>query len=323
MSKLLFVDRFVPKSIDKFILPDRIKTELEQGIDGHYLFHGTSGLGKSAVAKMLASNHPYLYINASEQGKIDVLRGEINQFCEEVQINFDDTVSEFKVVLLDEIDGVSQNVFNALKGFMDKYQKNVRFIATTNYINKVDPHVRSRFTEINFNFESSEEEESMRKKYSAYFNALVTKALKKTIEPDALKFIVNKNFPDFRGSLQTIQRLYKLKTDNYTLKDVQNSSYEFKELYELIVKGGQPEDVHKILMGEYANKSAEVLTALDSDFTNFISQSYPKLSKVIPMATIEVWRYQSTLHQVIDPAIAMKACVYTLMGLVNKAKGNG
>ena len=155
MKNKLFTDVFSPKKLKDFVLPERISKQFENGINTHSLFYGTHGIGKSALAKILMKDHPHLYINASEEGRIDVLRGEISNFCSDVQLNEEGKKSDIKIVMLDEIDGVSQSFFDALKGFMDQFGEHVRFVATSNYINKVPTPIQSRFDCVNFNVESS------------------------------------------------------------------------------------------------------------------------------------------------------------------------
>lgn len=324
MKSKLFTDVFSPKELKNFVLPDRIKNQFKDGLDTHTLFYGSHGLGKSALAKILMKNHPHLYINASEEGRIDVLRTEIHQFCSDVQLDGSGNKSNIKVVVLDEIDGVSGAFFDALKGFMDQFSENVRFIATSNYINKIPDPVISRFGGIencvNFNVISSKEEKDIKEKYGSRLLGVITKPLKLKIDQDAFNFMVDQSFPDFRGALQTIQRLFKAEIKNITLEDVKTKSYEFRELYDLILKGGEPENIHTILMGDYANKVADVLSALDENFINYIKLNKPDFHFMIPRICIDVAKYQNMLYNVIDPAIVMKAAVYELMAYAYNKK---
>ena len=145
----------------------------------------------------------------------------------------------------------------------------------------------------------------------------MTKVLKMEVADDALNFMIDQNFPDFRGALQTIQRLHRSETKKVTIEDVKKKSYEFRELYDLILDGGKPEDVHTILMGDYTTKSVEVLTALDNNFIDYIKLSRTDFFFMIPHIVINICRYQNMLHTVIDPAICMKAAVYSLMAIAD------
>ena len=62
----------------------------------------------------------------------------------------------FKVVILDEVDGVSDQFFKALRATMEQFASNSRFIATCNYINKLPDPILSRFEVINFDFDKED-----------------------------------------------------------------------------------------------------------------------------------------------------------------------
>lgn len=316
----LFIDQFAPKKLTDFVLPERIMKQFENGLYGHMLFSGNPGMGKSALAKLLANQHNNRYFNISEEGRIDVLRSQITEYCTSVQLNDDGKQGDFKVVILDEIEGASQSFFDALRGFMDLYGKRVRFIATTNYINKVPDPIRSRFECVDFGFQSSDEEKTIYNKYGGRIKAIMLKALKMEVDDDALKFLVDKNFPDFRGILQDLQRLYVSKVTKVTLEEVKTKSYEFKSLYDMIIDGGSPETIHKMLMGDYATKAADVLSSLDNNFVNYITDNKPSHHYMIPHVIVKVCHYQSILHHVIDPAISMKACIFELMNVAEKGR---
>lgn len=318
----LFIDLFAPKKLEEYVLPERIIKQFQNGVYAHLLFFGNPGLGKSSLAKLLAKDHPCLYVNASEEGRIEVLRSEIATFCTDVQLNFEGKASDIKVVILDEIEGVSATFFDALRGFMDVYGKKVRFVATTNYINKVPAPILSRFECVDFGFASSEEEKFILEKYRLRLKAISIKGAKMEIADDALDFLVQKNFPDFRGALQDLQRLHVSGVKNITIDDIKTKSYEFKELYELIFTGDirKPEQIHKILMGDYANKAMDVLQALDNNFIGYIQNNKADLIGIIPNVTVTVCKYQHMSNTVIDQALPMKACVFELMGIVAKTK---
>jgi DNA polymerase III delta prime subunit len=317
MEKKLFINRFNPTSLNSYVLPSRIKDGFKDGIVSHSLFYGTHGIGKSSLGKLLTQGYPFLYINAGKEGRIDVLRNDILNFCTNVQLQDNGEKSDIKYVMLDEIDGVSPAFFDALKGFMDTYGDKVRFIATSNHVNKIPSAIKDRFERINFNAESNEEEEEIKKMYSIRIYHII-KSLNIKISREALDYIRDRHFPSFRGALQDLQRLHKSGVTDITIEDIKKKSYEFKDLYDLILKGGSPESIHILLMADYATKTLDVLESLDEPFIQYIKQNHPAYNFLIPRICIEVAKYQSMIHMVIDPAITMKACVYTLMGYAKK-----
>lgn len=326
MIKSLFIDTFNPKKLDNWVLPQRITSIFKDEVNdccvpGHYLFYGSHGTGKSSLARYLISKYPHLYINASEQGNVDTLRNEVTSFCTTVQLNVEGNVPDVKVVMFDEIHGVSQKFFEALLGFMDVYGKRVRFIATTNFINKIPENIQSRFDCQNFNAESADEEKKLIERYRIRISAIISH-LKMTIQPDGMDLIVKNNFPDYRGALKLLQRLHQQKIQNITIEELRAKTYSFKPLYDIILDGATPEKIHAMLGGEYATRSSDVLSALDEDFTNYILTSRSQFMQLIPDACIVVAKMQSKLHQVIDPSISMKSCVYQLTILAAKYRKN-
>lgn len=105
-KEYVYVERFRPKLIDDIILPDFIKKDIKKWIeDGqipNLLFSSkTPGLGKSSLAHTIIHelNAEALFINASLESNIDILRSKILGFVSTV--SFD---GRPKIVVLDEAD---------------------------------------------------------------------------------------------------------------------------------------------------------------------------------------------------------------------------
>ena len=145
----LFTEKYRPKNLSDLILPDRVMNKFKDGLVTNMLLAGSPGTGKTSTAKAIVNQFemPYLYINASTDTSVDVIRTRITDFCSTVSIM--DGPSSMKVVMLDEIDGVSDQFFKALRATMEMFAANSRFIATCNYVNKVPDAIQSRFECIN------------------------------------------------------------------------------------------------------------------------------------------------------------------------------
>lgn len=322
MSKAkLFTEVFAPKSIAEMILPDRIKLIFKDNVvNGHYLFHSGPGMGKSRLAFLLCQMHPHLFINASINGRIENLRDDIMDFCMEAQIDDRYPFGMAKVVWIDEIDGVSASFFDGLRGFMDTFQgSGIRFIATCNHFNKIPEPIQSRFDCINFGFENNAEEAAMFASYSAKMDWILN-GLKIGHDKEIVDILCKANFPDYRGVLQTIQRLHRAGHKMLTKELVMSESYEFVDLYKLIIDKptSDPIEIHKILMGDYATKAMDVLSGLDLPFIKWIADNKTTFSFMIPDLTAIVAKYTNMIPNMIDQALAMKACVFELMTLAAK-----
>jgi DNA polymerase III delta prime subunit len=154
-SEFLWCEEYRPKTIDDCILPDELKSTfkkiVESGDMHNMLLSGTSGLGKTTVAKALCNelNLDYILINSSEDSGIDVLRNRIRQFASSISLDGSDS---YKVVILDEADYLNpQSTQPALRAFIEEFSKNCRFIFTCNFRNKIIEPLQSRCAVIEFN----------------------------------------------------------------------------------------------------------------------------------------------------------------------------
>ena len=77
----LFTEKLRPKNIAQLIAPDRIKLELNKGLIQNLLLYGSPGTGKTSAAYILAEGYTTYYINASTDGRIDLIRDKLKTFC--------------------------------------------------------------------------------------------------------------------------------------------------------------------------------------------------------------------------------------------------
>ena len=167
-SKLPFVEKYRPYSLEQIISQDDIIQTLKKFLDKnsltHLLFYGTAGTGKTTCAKAIAN---FLYgehkagnileLNASDERGIDIVKEQIKSFCQTLNSfsNFNLSTNEknsnfFKLVILDEADMMTTDAQSALRRIMEKYTNNVRFILICNQIHKIHPAVQSRCMRFRF-----------------------------------------------------------------------------------------------------------------------------------------------------------------------------
>ena len=88
-----------------------------------------------------------MLINGSEDGNIDTLRGKIKQFASTVSLT-----GGQKVIILDEADYLNpQSTQPALRGFIEEFSSNCRFILTCNFKNRIIDPLHSRCSIYEFN----------------------------------------------------------------------------------------------------------------------------------------------------------------------------
>lgn len=311
----LFTERFRPKTLEQMILPDRIRKALGNGeLQQNYLFYGSPGLGKTSLAKVLAANYPYLYINVSDESSVEVIREKITNWCSTISLL--DGAERYKVVVLDEMDGASDQFYKALRATIEKFAATARFIGTCNYINKVPDPVQSRFNCINFDFISKEEEKEVMVEFIKRSWAIF-KGAGIEIEKDAIIEFVKRNFPDMRSIINKIQSFVIQGVKKIEVQDVMKLNYSYRDIYDLVSKTGDAQENYKFLMTNYSSKVDDVLHALGNEYPDFIRDNHPTKVSKIPQILIKVAQYQSQRVHVIDPCISMLACVFEVQMIMN------
>jgi replication factor C small subunit len=157
-TKSVWEQRYKPQNINDLIIPEDIKNKLlkytqTQDIPNIGLFSSNPGTGKSSTAFAIIKeiNGEALWINASMEKGIDVLRGKIQKFASSG--SFDDNI---KIVVMDEFDHFSKDGQAAFRGFIDEFSQNCRFIFTGNYKEKIIEPLLDRLEVYDFNSFSKE-----------------------------------------------------------------------------------------------------------------------------------------------------------------------
>ena len=208
MSKQL-VEKYRPSTIEGYVFKDEhLKGKVQSYIQKHknnngeipfpnLLLGGRAGTGKTTLAYILCNECgvdkvDIMYINASRESNIETVRTKINGFCSSM------AMGDYKVIILDEFDRMSQAGQDALKSMFEVYGSAVRFIATANSPNKIIPPLHSRFQV--FNFDALDE--------GVFLERLISIVESENIFYDIedLDKIVTKSFPDLRKAINLIDQ---------------------------------------------------------------------------------------------------------------------
>jgi DNA polymerase III delta prime subunit len=206
MNDFLWVEKYRPQTIEETILPPSLKktfqTIVDKGELPNMLFTGTAGLGKTTVAKALCKqlDLDYIIINGSEEGNIDTLRGKIKQFASSVSLS-----GGFKVVILDEADYLNpQSTQPALRGFIEEFSNNCRFILTCNFKNRIIEPLHSRCGVYEFNTTKKDLADLAGQFFKRFVYILDQEGV--DYEQKAVADLIMKHAPDWRRVLNEGQR---------------------------------------------------------------------------------------------------------------------
>jgi DNA polymerase III delta prime subunit len=314
MLDQLLTEKLRPKEIRHMILPDRIRVLFEdKGLNHNVLLSGSPGCGKTTLAKILSRDLPHLFINVSDESSVDTIRTKINDFCSTISIM--DGKSSKKVVVLDEFDGASDQFYKALRGTIEKFAGNTRFIATCNWLNKVPEAIQSRFEVINFDPINQSEEDKIRQEWKDRIKLILGK-LSIQIDDASLDEFEKEYFPDLRSSLNRIQTWVIEGVKSIDISRVRDSSWSYEDLYRMIFESKDPIANYQVIVGQYSSKIDDVMTALGEEFINWIIKNKSSHAKIIPGVIIEVAQHQAQRQVVIDPVVSLLSLIFKIQKLV-------
>ena len=206
MQEFLWVEKYRPQKVDDTILPKQLKetfnTIINTGEIPNLLFTGTAGIGKTTVAKALCNQLglDFLLVNGSEEGNIDTLRNKIKHFASTVWLQ-----GGYKVVILDEADYLNpQSTQPALRGFIEEFSNNCRFIMTCNFKNRIIEPLHSRCSVVEFNISKKDMPQLCGSFLKRVKNILDEEGV--TYDEPVIAELIMKHMPDWRRVLNELQR---------------------------------------------------------------------------------------------------------------------
>lgn len=306
MNQFLWVEKYRPQTIEECILDRPLKDTFnkiaESGEIPNMLFTGTAGLGKTTVAKALCNmlDLDYIVINGSEEGNIDTLRGKIKQFASTVSLQ-----GGIKVVILDEADYLNpQSTQPALRGFIEEFANNCRFILTCNFKNRIIEPLHSRCGVYEFN---GGDKQQLCNDFFIRTQGILDKEGIPYDKP-ALAELIMKYYPDWRRVLNELQR-YSLsgKIDIGILNNISDKNYN--DLFS------------SIKSKNFKKMRSWVVNNIDTDASAIFRSIYDRMQdhvkpQSIPQLVLILADYQYKNAFVADHELNVVACLTEVMANV-------
>ncbi len=299
----LWVEKYRPQTINECILDSSLKSTFDDIVKGkelpNMMFSGTAGVGKTTVARALCNELglDHIVINGSEDGNIDTLRGKIKQFASTVSLH-----GGYKVVILDEADYLNpQSTQPALRGFIEEFSNNCRFILTCNFKNRIIEPLHSRCSVYEFNVGNKAD---LATQFMARLQYILSEENVKS-NPKVLAELIMKYIPDWRRVINECQRYGASGSiDSGILVSLSESS--IKGLMEDL-KNKNFKGMRKWVSDNIDVESAKVFRMVYDHMLDYVDASY------IPQLVITLAEYQYKDAFVADHELNTVACLTEIM----------
>ena len=300
MENSLWVEKYRPTDLSTYVgnehLKEKVKVYLESEDVPHLLLYGKAGTGKTTLAKIVVNNIDcdYMYINASDENKVDDVRNKIKTFASSVGFK------TLKVIILDECDYLTPNAQAALRNLMETFSKHCRFILTCNYVERIIDPIQSRC-------QSYKVVPPSKKEVAQQMVDILDKE-GNLYKLDDVALIVNAGYPDIRRVINSAQRQVvdgKLKIDTSSV--IQNN-YKL-QLLEMLSNGSKLNDIRKLIADNSISDYSELFRLLYDEVESY---SNGKVAECI----LNIAEAQFQDVNVVDKEINFMSLIIRLMRIV-------
>lgn len=304
-DNFLWVEKYRPRRVADCVLPPRLKSIFQQYVDvgeiPNLMLTGSAGVGKTTVAKAMCDEIGLdsLFINGSDERGIDTLRTKIKNYAATMSFS-----GAKKVIIIDEADYLTPEAQAALRGAIEEFSNNCTFIFTCNFKARLIDALHSRCAVVDFGLTGAEKTQMA----AEMFKRLMVILKSENIEYDkaVLAKIVEKHFPDYRRTLNELQRYSTFgKIDAGVLSQVS----DVRKLNDLIsfLREKKWDDMRKWVTNNTDIDPARIYRSIyDTLSEHFKPES-------IPQAVVILSKYQYQAAFVADQEINLVACLTELM----------
>jgi len=208
-------------------------------------------------------------------------------------------------VILDEADYLNPNSTQpALRGFIEEFASNCRFIFTCNYKNRIIPALHSRCAVIDFKIPSEEKPKLASDMFKRLQQVLTEERIK--FDPKVLAKVVSKYFPDYRRTINELQRYSQ-------------SGFIDEGIMVNISDENMSELVDSLKRKDWKSMRAWVVNNLDNEPQQLFRKIYDTLvplTNQVPQLVLTIADYQYKASFVSDQEINFVACLTEIMASV-------
>lgn len=300
--KNLWVEKYRPATLSNIALSESNREVVKKFYNDkeipNLLFIGNAGIGKTSLAKILvhdALHCQYLYINASDENGIDTIRTKVTNFSRVKSID-----GNIKVIILDEVDGLTLDAQRALRNTMEEYSQFTRFILTANYKHKVIPALQSRCQSLDL-------VPPMDEFVNACKNVVDSEGIKAELKD--IEKLCRDLYPDLRKTINEIQKCSV--SGEFSLPDKTCNENIVKALFELI-KSGHVLKARKMIIQNEVSFNSDYTELLKTLF-NYIDNLNIKTGKRKALLTVSEYMYRMSF--VMDPEINFYSCIIAVSNI--------
>jgi len=299
----LWIEKYRPRTVQDLVLsPDNrsiIDKFVTQNDIPQLLFVGNAGIGKTSLAKIITKDIlqcQYLYINASDENGIETIRSKVTNFSKTK--SYDGSI---KVIVLDEVDGLTIDAQRCLRNTMEEYSEFARFILTANYNHKVIPALQSRCQSLDL-------VPPVDMFIDRCFHVLSCENVELSdVDRADVKVLCRTCYPDLRRAINEIQ--LRVVNNKFTHKNINNVDDFVNNIYKL-VSTGKTLKLRKLIIENESKFNGDYQTLLKTLFDHVHDVDVDSDTKRKQLIIIAEHIYRSAF--VADQEINFFSCLLSL-----------